>query len=149
MVADATALHDTIIFIRDLISTNVSDPISASRSGNERFVMTAFPERDVKYPIITVQDSGITDVSLGMQTEQSAIATNIQIDIWAKDTRTRDTLYDSVYDTLRTNQIGAGGTREETLFDFRLINVNNLDEDGKEGIHRKMMEIQYTFFTTT
>ena len=51
----STFLADTLLFIRNFLDSNITDPISGSRAGRDRFVMTSYPQRDVKYPIITVK----------------------------------------------------------------------------------------------
>ena len=80
MVFTSTFLQDSVKFIRNNLDDNLTDPISASRSGRERFVMTSYPKRNVKYPIITVKNNGPADVQrLGMRSNMHWITVPIEI----------------------------------------------------------------------
>ena len=56
-------ISDILIEIRDDILSAVTDPISSIRPANEKFVMTSYPKRQVQYPCITVQPSGINQIA--------------------------------------------------------------------------------------
>ena len=63
-VGTTTFLADTIMLIRIEIQDNITDPISSTRPSSEKFVVTAYPQRGVSYPIITVVDKGLIDYTL-------------------------------------------------------------------------------------
>jgi len=143
-ISSATFVADTVNFIRDKLNSNITDPIS--HTGNEKFVLTSYPQRPVKYPIITVKDSAITQpIRLGMQSEGTAIVMTIEIRIWGRNVKERDELFDSVYDYLRTNQYGGDDIIAANLHDFKLNSLVNVDELGESGIKSKVMEVQYLF----
>ena len=146
-VESATLLKDSILFIRDYINTNITDPISASRGDRERFCMTSFPERNVKYPIVTVTDAGvIAPVPSGLQSNTMAVVIPIEIRIWARNVKERDYLFQEVYESLRTAQHTATtGTIANGLYDFDLSSTVNVDEPGEAGIKSKVMTIRYLF----
>lgn len=147
MVASATPIHDTTVYLRDLLLNNVTDPSSAGRPSDSKFCMTSFPQRTVHYPLITIEQINFRDVQLGISSQQSRIEIGIEINIWSKSTKQRDQLADSVYNVIRTNQLSGTSALSEGLFDMKITNIFNLDEEGKEGIHRKVIELKYTFLT--
>lgn len=148
-VAASTLLTDTILFVRDLIASNVTDPISAKRPTGERFVMTSYPKRSVTYPIITVQDDGGTTIKpLGMQSTLQSVKIIVQIRIWARNIAERDELFNSVYQQLRSTQYTAStGSRDNNLHDFRFESMVNIDEEGEAGIRSKIIRTRYMFIT--
>ena len=149
MVLSATFLSDTIKFIRNDLDSGVTDPISAIRSGRDRFVMTSYPTRPVKYPIITVKDIGVSAPErMGMQSEISLIRLSIEVRVWARNVKEKDELAEQVFNRLRQNQYdGASPSTDAELHDFRLNSMVNVDEPGEAGIKSKVMEYEYIFLT--
>jgi hypothetical protein len=149
-ISASTFISDTIKFVRDRLDANITDPISAARVGRERFVMTSYPMRGTKYPIITVREAGISQNSqLGMQSEATYINFPIEIRIWARNEKEKDFLSQEVYEYLRTNQLaGSNGNVEEGLFDFDLTNSVNVDEDGDNAIKSRVMTFAFNEIIT-
>jgi len=142
-VESSTFVADTVNFIRDKLNSNIVDPISASRGSGERFVLTSYPERPVKYPIITVTDSGtIQEGKLGMGSEGTLLRLTIEIRIWARNVKERDELFDEVHNYLRDNQITGDNIAGANLFDFNLSSVVNVSESN---VKSKVMEVTYLF----
>ena len=145
-VSSATFVADTVNYIRDRLAAQITDPISSERVGNEKFVLTSYPQRPVKYPVITVIDSGISQPApLGMGSQGTIITLPLEIRIWARNVKERDELFDSVYDYLRTNQLSGDEITGANLYDFTLNSAVNVDELGEAGIKSKVMEVQYLF----
>ncbi len=144
-VASATFLADAINLIRDKVRTNVTDPISSTRPGTEKFCLTSYPKRAVTYPIITITDRGIIQPQrLGMASEGTLITIDIEIRIWGRNVKERDELFDEVYQYLRTNQLDvATGLSESNLHDFSLSSAVNVDEPGEAGIRSKVCEYRF------
>ena len=93
MVATNTFIRDLILFIRNDLETNITDPISAKRTSAENFVHSAYPQRPVQYPIITVKTINIADDRrLGKQSEQHMTNITIEIRIWARKVQEKDGL---------------------------------------------------------
>jgi len=91
---------------------------------------------------------------MGFYSEMLQIPIIVNIDIWSTKTKERDCLSGSVLDLLRTTQYGVSspvgsGTTLDKLYDFRMTSCNDFDEPGKQGLHRKMIEINYKYYTTT
>ncbi len=140
-----TFLTDVIILVRDKLSSNITDPLSGSRAGNERFVMTSYPQRAVNYPILTVVDNSPSQISrLGMQSEETTLRLNIEIRIWARNVSERDKLFQEIYTFMREDQFGTDSSTSQNLHDFGLSSVINVDE---ESVKSKVMEINFLFVT--
>ena len=152
-VASATLVADSVKLIRDDLSTNITDPISAARTGRERFVMTSYPSRPVKYPVITVRAMNVAEVKrLGMSAEQMMVSIPLEIRVWARNEREKDELTEQIYARLRVNQLGAGSTTTNSLFDQKWlssVNVDEADENGQGGVKSRVMEFEYKFLTAT
>lgn len=143
MVSSTTILRDTLFFLKDYLDGEVTDPIT--RPTNEKFIMTSYPTRAVTYPIITIKDLNMESrMTLGFQSEASLVIIDMEIRIWANDTKTRDTISDQVFDKLRTNQIGTSGTSQANqLHDLRLLSSVNVDE--VDGPKSKVMSFRFIF----
>ena len=142
-VRSATFMADLVNYIRDKLNSNVTDPLSGSRGGGERFVMTEYPQRKVKYPIITITDVGTTqEGKLGMASEGTALRVGVEIRIWARNVKERDTLFNEVYEYLRTNQLSGDDITCANLHDFSMGSAVNVSE---EEVKSKVMEVTYLF----
>lgn len=140
----STFLSESVLFIRDFLDSNITDPISSSREDRERFVMTSYPKRGVKYPIITVKNSNFSmDKRLGFQSEGTWNLLTIEVRVWARNEKEKDNLTEQVFNALRENQFGSDGSVEFELHDFFLLSAVPVEEDGEEGIKSQVMEYQY------
>lgn len=147
-VSTSTEIHDSVVFLRNLLLSNMTDPSSGTRPSISKFVMTSFPERNVFYPLITVEHSGESDELLGIADSKSKRKDmQFTITIYSKNTKQRDTIYDNLYNTLRTLTTGTSGTIYNGLHDFKILGSSNEDEEGKEGIHKKTVSVGYKYYT--
>ena len=146
----ATFVSDFIIFLRDKLDADMTDPISSSRKTNEDFVLTAYPKMNVRYPIITVIDRDIHQIQkMGMQNEDSLLNLGAEIRIWARNVKERDELMQQVFTYLRTNQFSTDDFRSANLHDFKFESSVNVTESGEEGIKSKVMNYSWIFETGT
>lgn len=143
VISTSTFISDVVIFLRNLLRTNVIDPLS--RTNGIGFVMTAFPKRNTQYPLITVKSSGGTTTKLGMQSEVHLFTMNIEIDTYGRNSKEGDDLPQDVINVLRSNQYGANSTDVEEIHGFVLISMNPIpDPDGGDNmIHRKNLNFEY------
>lgn len=148
MVNSSTLLSDTVKFIRDDLASNLTDPIASSRVGRERFVMTSYPQRPVKYPVITVIGTMQDANSLGMGSESMKVALRIEIRIWARNVKEKDELTEQVFNQLRTNQIGTNSSTSALLYGFEQVGVTDIDEQGDDQPKSKIMIIKYFFIAS-
>lgn len=145
MVSSSTILKDTIFFIKDDLTGQVTDPIS--RPTNQRFIMTSYPTRRTQYPLITIKDISMDSIPLGLRAEDQFVTITLEIRCWGRTTKERDEMAQEVLQRLRTNQIGSSGTSQANdLHDFQLTSQINIDED--DGPKSKVMQVQYIFIAT-
>lgn len=147
-VLASSFIKDTLLWIRDSLLNNVVDPIG--RENPNEFIFTSYPKQKIMYPVITINDIGIgPSTRLGMGSEEQMIPIRVEIRVWARNTKERDSLAIEVYHWLRENQIGDGDAFSQgfKLHNFRLINMRNIEELGEEGVKSKVMELEYTYIT--
>lgn len=140
-------IHDSILRIRDILASGITDPVT--RAGNERFVMTSFPERSVRYPLIVVKHENMTTRPMGMNTNTAERTLQHRISVFANNTLHRDTIADQVVHQLESIQFSGGtvGLIAGSLHDFRVLGTTQFDEPGEKGIHRKDVLIQTRFYS--
>jgi len=144
-ISGTAVINNSIVFIRDLLRSNVTDPISATRETNSGFVMTSYPDRKVNYPLITVKLLGFDAESLGMNNEQYWCTMRIEVRIWAKNQKQRDNLTDEVFNVLRQNKFGTGSTVTEQLYGFSLLSTSDVEESkGNASILSRLMVYEYS-----
>lgn len=143
-VATATFLTDTALMLRDDLIANITDPLSASRTGNEKFVMTSYPQRSVRYPIITLIGLNTTmGPALGSQSTLHYTTIPVEIRVWGRNVIERDNLSQQVMNRLRSVRLTTyvpGG-----LIDFEVRSAVNIDEPGDAGLHSKVITVLYNF----
>jgi len=145
-INSSNLLSEVILFIRNTLRTNITDPLSGKRATGESFVMTSYPRRDIKYPVITVRGKINGDTKLGQQSEKALVQLAIEVRVWARNEKEKNDLFGSIYDHLRTNQYPcstANTSTNETLFDFGIDFANDLDDPGDEGIKSKISQFRY------
>jgi len=146
-IGTSTIIHDSVLFIRNLLLNNVTDPETSARSGNEKFVMTGYPEREVRYPIITVTHTAGSAARLGMNTEDMMHTVNLEVRVWARNMKEKDQLTDAVVDKLQTLQRDTTGTVAEGLVHLSVTSMTNVDEPGDGGIKSKIITVVYEVYT--
>lgn len=149
MVSTTTFIEDTLKFIRDDLDTNITDPISGSRANRERFVMSHYPARAVKYPVITITQVGLSHPQRGgLQSEIDIYTITIEIRIWARSVTEVVQLTDEVMNQLRLNQFGgAEASTSSNLHDWKIESLVNVDvpQDDNRYLRTKVIEISYLF----
>lgn len=146
-VESATFVRDTLYFLKNDLSSNITDPISGSRPGNSAFVMTSYPVRQAVYPIITIKATNYNAVRAGMQTNAMDMTMTIEVRVWARNTKERDTIFTSVLNRLRQIQFTVGtGSVDNNLHNFNMPSATEIDEEGEQGIKSKVIEFTYKFY---
>ena len=149
MVNTATIISDSVIFIRNRLRNDITDPLSRAGSGNQ-FILSGYPKRSTHYPIITVRKSNFDlGQRLGMQTEKYYATLEIEIRVWARNEKERDSLTDSVMTKLNSNQFPKATTNTSSnvgLHDFRVLSVVSVDDmQGENGVLSSIITIQNKF----
>lgn len=149
MVAITTFIRDILNFIKTDLLENIADPIISKRKGKSAFIMTSYPQREVQYPLITLKVTNQEGARAGMQVTTMDVRATLEIRVWARNEKEKDDLATKVYDRLRSIQFTDDGSTEAGLHDFRLISMNEVDEDGEQGIKSRILQIIYTFWNVT
>lgn len=149
MVSINTFINDILSFIKTDLLANITDPISGSRSGTSKFVMTSYPQRKVQYPLITLKITNQVASRAGMQVTTMDVGVNLEIRIWARNEKEKDTLSTKVYDRLRSIQFTTTGSTQNDLHDYSLLSMNEVDEPGEQGIKSRILQIGYTFWNVS
>ena len=63
-----------------------------------------------------------------MGSQGTVLRLGIEIRIWARNIKERDTLFDEVHHYLRTNQITGDDLNDANLYDFNMDSVVNVSE---------------------
>lgn len=146
VVNSATFISDTVKYIRDVLRSNITDPISASRPSNSGFVMTSYPRKEVVYPIVTIVLRDMSSVPLGQGSESEKLDGGIEIRVWGRDVVERDTISEEIIDYLRDNKLTVTtGSADNEIHDLTCRSATQVDDPGEEG--PRSMVMNYTFFT--
>jgi hypothetical protein len=148
-ISNAKFLADSVNLIRNLLTTNITDPIASKRTGNEKFVMTSYPQRPVKYPIITVVDRDITQPrKMGMGSESFILILTIEIRIWARNIVERDELFDEIFSYFQGHQYTTTSLVDAHINEWTLDSVVNISEEGEAGIKSKVLQYKFMFVSS-
>lgn len=142
-------IHDSVLRLRAILASGITDPISATRAGSSNFVATNFPDSYVQYPFIIVKHENMTTRTMGMATSSAERTLQYRISVFGKQVSQTDPIADQVIHQLETIQYsgGAVGTIAGSLHDFRVLGMAQFDEPGARGVHRKDVLIQYKFYS--
>lgn len=147
MANRSTLYRDLLFFLKDLISSNVTDPLSGSRGSSSAFVMTSFPEREVKYPLITLEITDTNELRAGMQTTAMDVTLTVDVRIWSKSIAQSDKLTQEILDLLANEQFTSStGSIDNDFHDFNVGSVIPVNEPGKGGTKSRIIQLNYSFF---
>jgi hypothetical protein len=136
----STFLSDIILFLRDSLRLTMIDPLDRT----EGFIFTSYPKTNVQYPIITIKNTGLKTTKLGIGSEVNLIDLNIEIRIWARNSKENDILTQDIINELRQLQYGTNSTTENEIFGFTLLSSNPIVEtEGDNTIHSKVLTFNY------
>jgi len=149
VVESATFIRDVLFFIKNDLGnqTNITDPLYGVRNNASKFVMTSYPLRLGQYPLITIKLTNQEAVRAGMQTAAMDVSLQLEIRIWGRNEKEKDTLGNAVYKRLRDIQFTATtGSIANSLHDFKLLSSSELDEPGDNQPKSRILNVQYKFF---
>lgn len=146
MVVRAQLIRDILYFIKNDFQSNITDPISTTRKSVSAFIMTSYPQRPVDYPLITLKIPNIEAKRSGMQSTQLDIIVPVEIRVWARNEREKDTISQQVIDRLANFQHIASGSVDNDIHDFQVLSSTEVDEEGEGGTKSRVIVIQYKFF---
>lgn len=148
MAVRSELIRDVLFFLKTNID-DITDPIT-SRTDTSKFVMTSFPERNVQYPLITIEVSNIEESRAGMQVTTMDILLTVNIRVWSKSVAQSDQLAQEILDNLANLQFTAStGSVANDFHDFNIGSVIRVDEPGKGAIKSRIIQLTYKFFNTS
>lgn len=146
MAARSTLIRDILFFIKNDLSSNVTDPISSTRTAKSNLVMTSYPQRPVEYPLITIKIPNIEAVRVGMQSTVLDMIVPVEIRVWARNEREKDEASEEIIDRLASIQHISSGSVDNDIHDFQILSSTEVDEPGQKGIKSRVIVAQYSFF---
>ena len=151
-VSTATIISDTVLFLRNYLCNNITDPIN--RRDKDKWILTSYPKRAVSYPTITIKNSGLEfSERLGMNQEKYLVTLDLEIRVWARNEIERDSLSQSIITYLNSNQFPYTTTSTSSnmeLHDLRVNNVIDIDEikgigGATQTVLSKIISITYKY----
>ena len=147
MASRKTIIKDILSFLKGDLSTNITDPISSTRGKSSKFIMTSYPEREVKYPLVTLEVNNIEESRAGMQVTNMDVSLSVEIRIWTTSITQSDQLAQSILDRLADIQfITETGSTQNDFHDFNIGSVIRVDEPGKGATKSRIIQLSYRFF---
>ena len=144
-VTDSTITSSIKTDIRDFLRSNLTDKRSSRTATN--WVFTAFPDREVQYPILVVNQVGGRDSWMAIGTVKKVVQITLQISIFAKNEIEPDQIWDELYDDLvdnyKTSIVGLN------LHGLDLLSCNDgfgYVPKAKGNVHMKVGTIQFTYY---
>ena len=145
MTNRSTLLRDVLFFIKDDLTGQITDPISATRPSGQKFIMTSYPQREVRYPLITIKAINIEALRAGLQSTRMDITIILEVRIWGRNQKEKDEMYTEILDRLASIQFTASsGSIANDLHDFNILSSVEVDET--DGAKSRIAQIQYRFF---
>lgn len=142
-----TLIRDILFFLKDYLDSNITDPIASIRGGSSKFIMTSYPEREVKYPLITLEVNNIEEVRSGMQTAAMDVTLSVELRIWSLSVAQSDQLTQEILDKLADLQFTTStGSIDNDFHDFSVGSVLRVDEPGERGTKSRILQLGYRFF---
>ena len=108
--------------------------------------MTSYPQRETKYPLITIKCTNFEAPRSGMQTTAQDIKLTIEIRIWARNEKEKDTLFMGVQNALDSAQFTTDGSVSNDFHNFNVIYGIEIDEPGEQGIKSRILQLKYEFY---
>jgi hypothetical protein len=84
-----------------------------------------------------------------MQITAMDIKMTVEIRVWARNQKEKDTIYTAILDRLANIQFTAAGSEANDLHDFNILSSTEIDEPGDGGVKSRVMQIKYNFYNYT
>ena len=150
VIALSSYIGDVLYFIKNDLITNVTDPLAlqGGRTGNSKFVLTAYPQRPTIYPVITIRLTDSPAKRTGQQTTAINMTLDLEIRIWARNQKEKDQLAQAVLTRLDAIQYTSStGSIANQLHDFEVLGNQEINEDGDNNPKSRVMQVRYKFYT--
>lgn len=150
MVATATVFTSSILALRAIVD-NITDPVSAIRPSDSKFVVSSWPLRTTFYPLISIRSDGMEEIhASGFKSELMWVRLNFAIRVWARNEVEKEKLTEQLLNELRQAQFDGGSalSDDEGLHDLKIesiVSVDEADENGVAGIRSNIVRISFKF----
>ncbi|MDO8623458.1 MAG: hypothetical protein Q7R52_04380 [archaeon] len=130
---------------------NITDPVSAARPSDSKFVVSSYPLRTTFFPLITIRSDGFEEIQAsGFRSELMWVRLTFAIRVWARNEVEKEKLTEQLLNELRQAQYDGGSSfsDDEGLHDLRIesiISVDEQDENGVAGIRSNIIRINFKF----
>lgn len=142
-ISTTSFISDMILFLRNSLRTNITDPIGRTGSGTQ-FIFTAYPKEGVAYPLITIKNTNINTTPMGMQSEVQYCSVDLEFRVWARNSKECDNLSQQLINHLRGIKYGTSSTTENAIYGFKLNSaVPVVEENGDLSVHSKVLGFTY------
>jgi len=139
-------ISSPVLNIRNFLLDNITDPIASTRPTGEKFVFTSYPQRPVRYPIITIKLFDF-DVPLSQGATNSVhyVENMFEIKVWARNEIEKDRLTQSITNALRGNQFSdVGGSVVSGMYDFKINSILPVESNGENALKLQVINISYS-----
>jgi len=139
----ASMISSALVKIRDDLIANVTDPKSGTRPPASKFIMTAYPSRDVFYPHIIVRQAGGSGTPESVNAPITFLYDMLfVIDVFSKSTKELDEIC-GVVGAEMLNDVA--NLRDFGLHAMKMPLFFRDNPVTEPGVHRKTAE--YSFYT--
>lgn len=141
-----TLIKDVLSFLKTELINNIDDPLASKRTGKSAFIMTSYPQKDVQYPEITLKCKNFKAMRAGMQTVLQDITLTVELRVWARNEKEKDTIFAQVNDFLANIQFISNGSVANDFHNFNVLSGTEIDEEGEQGIKSRILQLNYNFY---
>jgi hypothetical protein len=143
-----TLENNGILFIRDVLRHNLTDPITPTRTASSWIVKSPIKNQDTNLPMVVLDQSSVSEKKLSFR-DGFDISYNLGLMIWAKKLEERDDLADQIKVILQedSNHDGTHTLLEEGLI-YGTCESRNSDgyiEGSAELMRIKEMTITFKY----
>jgi hypothetical protein len=146
VINSQTFVYDVFDFLKTDLLNNIEDPLGAKRMNESDFVLTAYPLNPVQYPIITLKILNTTARRSGMQTTAVDTHMKVEVRVWARNTKERDSIFTDVLNRLKSIQFLSQGSSSMGLHDFNISSAVEVNEDGQNTPKSKLIVVEYDYY---
>lgn len=140
-----TFISDTILFIRNKLREQITDPAEDKRTGESRFVATGYNKRNVIYPHIIIEKANLGTIDrMGLRSSLHYTRIPVDIRVFSESITELDKLVQQTMNALRSIQFETLGSVNARLYDFVIINTQNVHEDDRD-LFSTIISVQYSF----
>jgi len=137
-------IKKTVLFVRDFLRDNITDPAASSRPSGSYFVLTQRASKTVYYPVILVYHIDSPGIPLCSYSSMFEHTIRIAVDVYATKLEQVDTITDEILAKIKEKR---SQFTDYGLLDGRIPVVRHNPPPGSETLHRKTIELEFRVYT--